>query len=372
MVPPLAGVGRYVQRISEALDALLPSAEFFVYARSGHGIALPSARWVIRNEQRAQLRKIPSFAWLKTRGSLLARRDGLTAFWGGRSLLPRLPASVRLVSTVHDLNLYLVPDSMQVPTRISHRLWFAHDVARAHAVVTNSQGTADRLWHHLGRRADAVARPGVDPAFLAPAQLGQNASPLLAGLGVVGPYLLAVATLEPRKNLALLVQAFVELKQRGELPSHQLVVVGARGWMRSRERALLDAAQRHGVILTGYLDDAAMPEIFRRSALLVCVSSYEGFGMPVAEARASCVPTLIADIPELREAGGPSAHVTALDLGAVKRSILQALRAEPPTERGPEPVPTWEASARKLAQVLAPSHYISLAESPAQPHSPSN
>jgi len=121
---PLSGVGQYVFRLCEELDALLPvDTQLFVYARIGaERLALPSPRWQLRREPNPALRKLPSFLWLKTRGARLCREDRLDVFWAGRTLHPRLAGGVRTVCTVHDLNHLIVPGTMEWPTRLSHRL----------------------------------------------------------------------------------------------------------------------------------------------------------------------------------------------------------------------------------------------------------
>jgi hypothetical protein len=143
---PLSGVGQYVLQLCRELETLWPDAQLFAYARlPADKLALPSARWTLRQEARAMLRRLPSFLWLKTRGAALCRRDRLDVFWAGRTLHPRLAAPVHTVCTVHDLNHLIVPDTMEAATLWSHRLWLRGDVARADCVLTNSQGTARRV-----------------------------------------------------------------------------------------------------------------------------------------------------------------------------------------------------------------------------------
>ena len=115
---PLSGVGQYVYHLCEEMEQLWPDADFLAYARlPRERLALPSQRWALRREQQPQLRKLPSFAWLKTRGAALCKEDALDVFWAGRTLLPHLPRSVRIVCTVHDVNHVLVPETMEWPKR---------------------------------------------------------------------------------------------------------------------------------------------------------------------------------------------------------------------------------------------------------------
>lgn len=351
---PLSGVGHYVHRLCCELESLLPEAHFFAYARlPAERLALPSARWTLRQEPVPLLRRVPSFAWLRTRGAQLCAKDRLDVFWAGRTLHARLPPPVRTVVTVHDLNHRLVPETMQRSTRWSHRLWFDADVGRADTVLANSQGTADRLLALLKRRADGVVRPGLAPQFqpLEPHE-ESAARAALQPLGIASPYLLSVATLEPRKNVATLFRAFVELKQAGELPNHQLVLVGAKGWQDPALERELRAAESLGVVMAGYVPDALMPALYACADALVCPSLYEGFGMPVLEARACGTRVVIADVPELREAGGILATVVPPTTSGVRDGILRALASPAIKESGLAERHGWTLGATTLAAVL--------------------
>lgn len=354
---PLSGVGQYVLHLCEELERLWPEARFFAYARLGADeLALPSARWTLRREPVPALRRLPSFLWLKTRGAALARADALDVFWAARTLHPRL-RGVHTVSTVHDLNHLLVPETMQRATRWSHALWFEGDVASADVVAANSRGTADRLLDTLGVEAQAIVRPGVDAAFAAAARAAApDARAALAALGIAAPYLLAVGTLEPRKNMAALLDAFLALRRdNGVLARHRLVLVGARGWQNRALGARLEAARAEGVVLPGYVPDALLPALYAGADALVCPSLYEGFGMPVLEARACGTPVVVSDVPELREAGGPQAVVVQPHAAGVAEGIQRALYGPRPCESGVAEAHAWRASALRLAEALQPA-----------------
>jgi glycosyltransferase involved in cell wall biosynthesis len=350
---PLSGVGRYVFNLCRELDTLLPEVGFFAYGRIGpERLCLPSPRWRWRRESVAALRRVPSFLWLKTRGAALCREDDLDVFWAGRTLHPRLGPGVYTVCTVHDLNHRIVPETMQRSTLWSHRLWFDDDLKQAGAVVANSQGTRRRLERALGIAVAEVVRPGLDPAYARQPDPSSPAAARLERWGVRAPYLLAVATLEPRKNIEILLRAFLELSHAGRLPGFQLVIVGAPGWQSQALVRALDAARERGVRLLGDVPDAAMPALYATAEAFVCPSLYEGFGMPVLEARACGTRVVISNLPELCEAGGPHAVRVEPTLEGVREGILQALA----TPRRPEPGlverHSWREGAERMARLL--------------------
>lgn len=352
---PLSGVGQYVFNLCRELDQLLPKAHFFVYTRlAPEQIALPSERWTVRRETVALLRKLPSFIWLKTRGARLARQDRLDVFWAGRTIHPGRRSAQRIAVTVHDLNHHLVPETMEPATRYSHLAWFDRDVRSADIILANSQGTSDRLLSWVGRSADQVIYPGVRGDFQPlDASMRLHAAEALKRMGIVPPYILAVSTLEPRKNIGALVEAFINLRQRGDLKQHQLVLVGAKGWQnRNLARTIEDNAAL-GIVLPGYVPDELMPGVFSLADVLVMPSLYEGFGMPVLEARAVGTPVIVSDIPELREAAGGEARALASTVAEIESALLQHLVPPPGQTRAVRgEIQSWRRSATLMSHLL--------------------
>jgi glycosyltransferase involved in cell wall biosynthesis len=339
----IAGIGRYVLEISHALDVFLPEAEFFLYSPEQLTVEPPSARWHIRI---GGSRFPSSYRWLKTAVREMAINDGIDVFWATRTILPAHSERFHTLTTVHDLNYLVFPQSMPYVTRWAHRLWFARDVRRADTVVTNSQGTADRLREMLGVAATAVARPGVKPPF--GPQDPSHITKKLAGLGVEKPYFLAVGTLEPRKNLPALIDAFVSLKLSNELPFHQLLIAGDRGWRGRRLFALLREAERHGVRWLGFVSDEDLAALYAGSTAFVFPSLYEGFGIPAVEARSCGARVIASNLPELHEAVEGDAlfiEPTAMAL----RKALRRVAEQPGCLSKPRTIPTWTEAAKVMA-----------------------
>ena len=340
------GVGRYTFELARELDAALPEAEFIVYSQQP--VTLPivtSPRWTLRVERRGWARWLKGTLWLKLCVGSLIREDKLDVFWAGSTLLPRLPRGVRSLSTVYDLNHKIVPQSMATSVLWAHRLFFDRDVCAADMVLAISKGTASRVESRLGRRGVGVIYPAASSLFRPPTPSAIQETLRVHGLSQ--PYLLAVGTLEPRKNLELLIQVFLTMRQVGQLPGYCLVRAGGAGSKDTRLRELI-AGNADAVRALGYVADHDLPSLYAGAAAFVFPSVYEGYGMPALEARLCGAKVLAADVAEIREACGEDGVFVTPDANGLRDGILEVL-AQSDVSVVTDP-PSWEMGAAKMAE----------------------
>jgi glycosyltransferase involved in cell wall biosynthesis len=187
-----------------------------------------------------------------------------------------------------------------------------------------------------------------------------DADAVLQKYKIPKPYLLAVGTIEPRKNIKMLLQAFHQLKQRHSL-SHKLVVTGKQGWdpLSFGKADLNDFIQNSGeVIFTGYVSEAELSALYSASELFLFPSLYEGFGLPLLEAFAAGTPVMASDIPVHREICTDAAYFAQPDdIGQWVRSLHDLIRdshrRQELVQKGFERLKkfSWRETARKTLAV---------------------
>jgi glycosyltransferase involved in cell wall biosynthesis len=271
-------------------------------------------------------------AWSKAGRPPVERFVGaLDVFHFGDWMYPAQRAGVRS-TMIHDLVPVRFPEWVHSRTKRMHNAKYRNSARTCDLVFTNSQFTADDVHELLGvpRERLRIAYPGVDATF--------TPDGTRADLG--RPYLLTVATLEPRKNLQTLVEAYRLVRER----NLALAVAGGPGWGRQAE---LDVP---GVQPLGYTPTEELPRLYRGAAVFVFPSRFEGFGMPVVEAMACGTPCVVSSHPSLDEACGDAAvRVDPESPEAIADGIARALAdREPLVARGLDHARrfTWSENGR--------------------------
>lgn len=260
---------------------------------------------------------------------------------------------VPLVVTVHDAATLLFPETYPRRGRRFHELGFAATAARADAIVAPTAAAADEVAEHTSIARDRIhpIHHGVDHALASDAEV--RATRAVHGLAD-DPYVMWAGSMEPRKDVGTLVDAFGLVAAAHDLP-HRLVLVGPAGWMAESDAlARRTAPLGDRVVFTGQVSPGELRALYRGAEVFALPSRHEGFGLPVLEAMAQEVPVLCSDLPVLREIAGdaatyaPTGDIDAwadaltrlLDDDAGRDALATAGRAHALTF-------TWERSAAK-------------------------
>ena len=265
----------------------------------------------------------------------------------------------RSVVTVHDLTFVHYPRLVEEKNLEYLRRFVRRSLHLADRVIAVSHWIRQEVLEIFRLPEDkVVAVPhGVDRERFRPAS-PQAVAAVRRRYGLNGaPYLLAVGTLEPRKNLPRLLEAYARIPQRGEV---RLVLAGCRGWLYGDIFETLRRQRLEGeVLLTGYCPEADLPALYSGASVLVYPSLYEGFGMPILEAMACGTPVIASNRGAMAEVAGDAAVLvdpedTAAIADAVSRLLEDASARESLAARGLERAAafSWEAAARRTRAVF--------------------
>ncbi|HEY1220428.1 MAG: glycosyltransferase family 1 protein [Bryobacteraceae bacterium] len=209
------------------------------------------------------------------------------------------PRRAKLTATIYDLTCWLLPDT-HLPSNVAFERRYAEMIwKRADGLIAiseSSRNDAVRLLR-IPHEKIQVIYPGVPEAYFSIDR--GSVERVRATLGLVRPYLLYVGTVEPRKNVDLLLDAYGDLA-RSFSDEFDLVIAGSYGWASQATMARLKSSPPN-VRYLGYVPESDLPALFAGAAAFVYPSLYEGFGFPVAQAMAAGVPVITAGVSSLPE-----------------------------------------------------------------------
>jgi glycosyltransferase involved in cell wall biosynthesis len=310
--PGLTGIGRYCWELVSRLQLHreIVSLSFWQGNErvlqpenllSGKGPAASPAyrvqRWLLRRARNLELVD-DSVLW--------PRHHGVELFHGPNFMLPAWVESG--VITVHDLSVFLFPDTHPAARLRSFERDFHRSLERAERIITPSQTVRRELaeFSGLDSRLISAVPMGVGEAFRpieGPALLSALRRMKLPEQG----YGLTVSALEPRKRIDRLLQAW-EILPDDLRHRYPLVIAGASGWKNEQMQAQIAEAVAEGwAISLGYVAETDLPALYSGAQLFAYPSMYEGFGMPPAEAMACGVPVAVAGTSCLPEIFGEAA-----------------------------------------------------------------
>lgn len=323
------GVGRSILELTRALAAGKRGFSFKVLATSADLFSfLDSApEWEV----------VPCRG--ATGGSLI--KAIYTQFWMPRicrSLAADLLHSLQFVAprflpcpsvvTVHDLAWQLFPETVEEPRRTYYRVLVPSSLNRADAIVTNSQATAQDVRHLYPQVKDIHVTAFGTPTWAQNSPWNNQDSPpdnnSCTNPFLDRPFFLFVGTLEPRKNLDRLVQAYASLLEMpGPWPG--LLLVGGKGWRDSSLRRSIEPLKKAGDLkVLDYCDIDLLAELYGQACALLFPSRHEGFGFPILEAMAFGLPVMTSGVGAMAEVSGTAAfHVDPLDTESLTRGMAR-------------------------------------------------
>lgn len=339
----VTGTEHYALELIRALIRHNKQHQFTLYFRNAPSKDLFPATELVR------IRVIPfKRAWTHLRFA--------AAIWKDRPDLTFVPAHTlpfffpgKALVTVHDLGYKYFPEAHTHFSRTYLDWTTRYSARRATHILADSQATSEDLQKFYGIHPDkiSVVYPGVEAPAIHPVDLQ-------AKYNIPDRYLLFIGTLQPRKNIQRIVQAYTAYRKQTDNPLG-LVLAGGKGWLYDDNWV----EGMEGVYLTGYIDEMDKGALYQQAEALIFPSLFEGFGFPVLEAMHCGSPIIgstTSSLPELVSDAG--LQVDPLNTEAITQAIIQitsdADLRKTLIERGYEQVKrfTWDAAALRVLQII--------------------
>ncbi|WP_168199901.1 glycosyltransferase family 1 protein [Hahella sp. KA22] len=287
-----------------------------------------------------------------------AKRDELDVFWSPRHHLPLMLylSRLRKVVTIHDMVWKKCPESMSAQGFLAERIFMPPTLRMADRVIAVSKSTQKDLIEYDRKLASKV-----DVVYEAPF-IGVSENEDIRQEYSVDKYFLFVGTIEPRKNLKRLLEAYARLLDEG-IKSHRLIIVGGKGWGRvALEEFIVEKHLKDWVELKGRVEDSELRALYKGASALLMPSLYEGFGLPIAEAISLSVPVITSKRSSMPEVAGECALyvdpesvdsiLEAIKVLAKDNEVLGALKAN--TVKQAKRF-SWESAAVDTLGILKPN-----------------
>jgi glycosyltransferase involved in cell wall biosynthesis len=329
----VVGMGQYARGLLQAMAKADPGSEYLVFAlgrstRLGTPPVLaPNVSYRVRPVS-GRVHERLLLAGLSPPMELLVGRRPDICIWPNFVSWPTLPG-VGNVVVIHDLGFLLHSQFMTSHDRDYYSILVPRALRRADRVIAVSSNCKRELCEHLAVPAEriAVVPPAIEPGRFHP-RSEEEIERVTQAHGVRGPYILYTGTVEPRKNLVSLLNAYAALPQALR-DAFTLVLAGGQGWLDGDIRRRLDELSTMRIITTGYVSDADLPALYSGARLFVYPSLYEGFGMPPLEAMACGVPVITSNNSSLPEVvGDAGVMVSATDIDELSSAIERVLTDE--------------------------------------------
>lgn len=254
----------------------------------------------------------------------LIKKHHIDVFWGPSHRIPLLLSHKKpSVLTIHDLIWRKAPKTMAKTTRMLETLFMPPSLRKAHVVIADSLSTANDIKHYYPQLSNKIRHIPLGPGFFYNKNQTKNEN---SDQDLSKPYILFIGTLEPRKNLISLLEAFNQLPS--DLKTEfNLIIAGGKGWGNVDLNSKISSLNiQESVNVLGYIDKSEMIALCKNAYILAMPSLYEGFGFPILEAQSYGVPVITSDNSSMPEVAGEGAIITnPYSVESIKSALEQIL-----------------------------------------------
>jgi len=321
----LAGNETYAVNLIEALAGIDQSNRYTLYVTKQSAVDRFTNRWpnfqVKRTLPHTPLVRIPLTL------SIELRKNRVDVLHVQYTAPPRTPCA--LVATIHDLSFEHLPKTFKRRSRAQLRLTVRRTAQKAAQILTLSAFSRDDIIETYAVDPERVfVTPPAAPANFAPVTNETELRRVRTSYGIERDYILALGSIQPRKNLVRLINAYSSLSRaRGKTQLPQLVLAGKRGWLEAATiRAAEQSEARGDILFTGYVPDSDLPALYSGAMCFAYPSYFEGFGLPVLEAMQCGTPVIAGNRTSLPEAAGDAGVLCdPFDESAIAGALTQVI-----------------------------------------------
>jgi len=322
------GVGQYAKRLIEAMSAFDKKNQYLIFVKKNQVSDF--------DPKKENFRIFPCSAWL--------RFKILRILWEQFILPVRLEhektdilhslhyttplfGNFRRLVTFHDMTFFLFPEKHTLAKKVYFKFFIPRSAAISDRLIAVSQNTKNDIQKIIGIPFDKidVVYETANPIFSFKKD-DLTAQAIKTRYGIKNKFILSVGTLEPRKNIAGLINAYHDLVLHKGIDC-QLVIVGKKGWLyQDMFQAVKDMGLQKNIVFTDYVPDEDLVVLYNAAEIFVYPSLYEGFGIPPLEALTCGVPTITSNISSMPEVVGDGAVlIDPADSAELSRAIYELL-----------------------------------------------
>lgn len=318
---PVTGIGRALLEIGTRLSSINPNIIFYTPSKSDFNTLLNVHSSSLRDSIVSG--RIFEHLWSQTILPVQAILDKVDVFWGPAHRLPfLLPTSIAQVLTIHDLVWISHPETMNSFGRLLEKIHMPYSLAHADKVMAVSNSTKREILQEFPMMETKLSVISLGPSSLSSKQNLDT----LDRLEISRKYILFVGTVEPRKNLNRLIEAYSRLSL--DLRSqYDLVLVGPAGWGSLSIPNLINLkGQSENIKMVGYVSDEDLASLYRHAIFLAMPSLSEGFGLPILEAMSAGIPVLTSNCSSMPEIAGDAAlFIDPMSIDSIRDGLERLL-----------------------------------------------
>jgi len=304
------GIGVYLYEVIKFLNKTDRKNKYYLYSHKNIELDINLGKnWIKREFTKYHIGTL----WVYYILPKQLKKDKIDIFWGTSHLLPQNDANIKYILTIHDLALFKFNYIGTNYNTLIQKLVVKNSCVNANKIIATSKSTKKDIVKILKIEHSKVkviyqGLPNEDMINnINLKNINESEEIVKNKLNIKNNYILYLGTIEPRKNVDLLIKAYEECKHKYNVNCN-LVLAGGLGWKYKNTLQLIKKSEyRKNIVLTGYISNEDKYHLYRCAEMLVYPSVYEGFGIPILEAFSMKLPVITSYVSSLPEVGGKAA-----------------------------------------------------------------